>query len=352
VTRRDRPLRVLHLLPQPFPLGGAERTVLDLLASTELAPIDQRVAFVRAADGPAFPSDAVLARGATGPAGAVLRFRPDVLHSWLLVGNVAGAALKLLRPGARLVTSERNMGTELTPAGRRLEHLVARAEDVATANSLAVAEGAIARVPRRARRMEVIPPGVDAPPRPADVRPSTAVMVGRLHPIKDYALALRAWAGVRAAVPDASLAIVGDGPERSRLLALRRELGLEDAVEIRGDGPVGPHLYGAEIFLSTSRAEGFSRALLEALAAGLPAVSTAVGGAREIPEPAVRLVEPGDEAGLVTALVESLRATRASDRPREAAREVAHRYSRRRCHRQYHDLYRRFDADGPGDGHG
>lgn len=66
----------------------------------------------------------------------------------------------------------------------------------------------------------------------------------------------------------------------------------------RGDGDPAPDLAGAQIFLSTSRAEGFSRAVLEALAAGVPVVSTEVGGIAELRGDAVRVAAVGDDAAL------------------------------------------------------
>lgn len=335
-------LRVLHLLPHARALGGTERTVLDLLRSPQLAHIDQRVAFVQPGGVTGFPPAAVLGSrgGAVAALPGILRWRPNVLHGWLLQGNALGALLAHALPSARLVTSERNSGRHALPRLKRaLERGVARAEDVATANSSTVRDAAVARVPGRARRFRVIPPGVAAPPDVEPPRATTAVMVGRLHPVKDHATALRAWRRVVAARPDASLTIVGDGREREQLAALARELGLAGAVRFRGDADPGADLYGARMFLLTSRSEGFPRAVVEALAAGLPVVGTDVGGMAEIDAEAVRLAAVGDDAGLAAHVLAWLDDPDALGRAATAARAAADRFTPSRCHRAYADLY-------------
>jgi glycosyltransferase involved in cell wall biosynthesis len=334
-------VRVLHVLPHARALGGTERTVLDLLRSPELVHLEQRVAFVQPGAVRGFPRGAVLGGrgGAAAALPAILRWRPHVLHGWLLQGNALGALLKLAWPSAALIASERNAGHAMDSAvKRRLERIVARAESVATANSAAVRAAAVARVPARAPRLRVIVPGVAAPVRAA-ARPTTAVMVGRLHAVKDHRTALRAWRRVVDARADATLTLVGDGPERAGLEAQARELGLGGAVRFRGDTDPAPDLYGARMFLSTSRAEGFSRAVVEALAAGLPVVATDVGGMAEIGRGPVRLAPVGDDAALAAHVLAWLEDTGALGRAAAAAGAAAARFAPAACHRAYADLY-------------
>ncbi len=99
--------RILHLLPHGRALGGAERDVLDLVLSDELAGFEQRVAFLQPGPHAAFPASRVLSLRSS------LSWRPDIVHGWLLQGNVLGAVVKLFRPSVRLVTSERNVGHAL-----------------------------------------------------------------------------------------------------------------------------------------------------------------------------------------------------------------------------------------------
>src|SRR5262249_37081658 len=114
-------LRVLHLLPHARALGGTERTLLDLLLSPALTHVEQRVAFVQPGRVLGFPRASVLGGrgGAVAALPAILNWRPQILHGWLLQGNVAGALLVHALPSARLVTSERNVGLHARPRVKR-----------------------------------------------------------------------------------------------------------------------------------------------------------------------------------------------------------------------------------------
>jgi glycosyltransferase involved in cell wall biosynthesis len=325
--------RILHLLPHGRALGGAERDVLDLVACEELAAFEQRVSFLQPGAPSAFPPGAVL------PLRAAVVWRPDVLQGWLLQGNLLAAALGLALPSARLVTAERNVGHALDRPKRALERLAATREDVVTVNSLAVRAAAIERIPARAPRMLLIPPGVPALPRPARPISCDAVIVGRLHPVKDHETALRAWAAVRSERPGATLSVIGGGPERERLEALAAELGIAPGVTFYGDSDPAPHVHGAKLLLLTSRAEGFSRALVEGLHAGLPVVATRVGGVDELPRDAVRSVPVGDAEAVARETLALLADPAARVRAASAAAAAAARYAPASARRAHRDLY-------------
>jgi glycosyltransferase involved in cell wall biosynthesis len=337
---RQRAVRILHVLPHGRALGGTERTVLDLLSSHQLRHLEQRLTFVQPGSAPSFSAAGVIPHRRLGTSMRAIRaWGPDIVHGWLLQGNLLAAAMKLLVPGARVVTSERNVGHAMTPLKRVLERMAAMAEDVATANSSAVRDAAVARVPSRGGRMRIIPPGVRPLPRPDAIRACDAVVVGRLHPVKDHPTALRAWRSVVTQRPDATLSFVGDGPERAALGDLARSLGVADRVSFHGDTEPAPHLYGARIFVLPSRAEGFSRALIEALGAGLPAVCTDVGGVDELPATAVRRVPVGDHEAMGRAILDLLGDEEGRARAAAAARATAERYAPETCHATYADLY-------------
>lgn len=123
--------------------------------------------------------------------------------------------------------------------------------------------------------------GGDYTPRPERER-LTFIAVGRLAPIKNHAMMLRAFHELALTHPRVRLVIVGDGPERTALESLVREHRLEDRVDFPGfRDNVDDLLREADVFLLTSRYEGISIALLEAMRAGLPAIGTAVGGVPE-----------------------------------------------------------------------
>jgi glycosyltransferase involved in cell wall biosynthesis len=341
----DRRIDVVHVLPHARTLGGSERAVLDLLSSPELDGVDQRVAFVQAGPSVPFPPELVLdvrARAChpLAAARAIAGVRPRVIHGWLLQGGLVGALAQALSPSSRLLSCERNVGDALTPLKRQLERIVAARETLVTANSEAVRAATLRRLPRRMPAMRVIAPGVPAPRRPAEVAPTTAVMVGRLDPVKDHRSALRAWAMLAHEDRSLRLTIVGDGGERESLQELAASLDVADTVRFVGDVDPALHLFGARLFLQSSLAEGFSRALLEALMAGLPAVVTDVGGVREVSAGVLRIVAPGDWRGLGEALRALLADGEAQRRARQEAELVAAQFSLARCCRSYRDLYR------------
>ncbi len=128
--------------------------------------------------------------------------------------------------------------------------------------------------------IRVIPGGVDAPCGNSDngAPPWDVVFVGRLVPIKEIDLLLRALWLVRKRIPGVRAVIVGDGPLRGELEAAAEALGLGDAVEFAGQRDDVPAILGrSKVFALTSATEGLSLALMEAMAAGLPAVVPDVG---------------------------------------------------------------------------
>jgi glycosyltransferase involved in cell wall biosynthesis len=111
----------------------------------------------------------------------------------------------------------------------------------------------------------------------------TAISVGRLSSEKDFATLLRAVALVKPRVPEFRLQMVGDGAERPALEALSRELNLGDVATFLGERRDVPALLAqAGFYVASSRTEGISLTILEAMSVGLPVVTTAVGGSPEI----------------------------------------------------------------------
>lgn len=107
--------------------------------------------------------------------------------------------------------------------------------------------------------------------------------VGRLNSVKDQATLLRAFARLHADVADTALVLVGDGALRAALEGQAAALGIGDASRFLGDrSDVRELLRGFNVFALSSLSEGYSMALLEACASGLPIVATDVGGNREI----------------------------------------------------------------------
>jgi L-malate glycosyltransferase len=106
-------------------------------------------------------------------------------------------------------------------------------------------------------------------------------------------------------VPDAMFLLAGEGPERGRLETLAAERGIADRVRFLGRREDVPQLLAAsEVFVLPSLYEGSSLAVLEAMAAGIPIVSSAIGGTEELIDDGRSglLVAPGDSEALAAAL--------------------------------------------------
>jgi glycosyltransferase involved in cell wall biosynthesis len=134
----------------------------------------------------------------------------------------------------------------------------------------------------------------------------TVVCVGRLAPQKGQSDLLDAWSAVRAGLPGAALALVGDGPDRDALAA--RAAGEPGVLLAGARDDVPDWLAAADVVVVPSRWEGMALAPLEAMACGRSVVATDVTGIADsvVPE-AGAVVPPGDVATLAAALLERLR---------------------------------------------
>jgi glycosyltransferase involved in cell wall biosynthesis len=216
--------------------------------------------------------------------------RPDLLHTHLVHGDIYGALAAQLTRVPYVSTRHNDDRYQLGPFryvdrafASRARRLIAISDAV---RRFLVAAG----LP--ARKFETIHYGLDAmPDLPSERTPEEtgvpegaplALAIGRLIEQKDHETLLRAFARVRAKAPDAMLAILGDGPLAGRTRALAAELGLADAVVMPGRLETSDWLRRADVFVHSSRWEGFGIVLLEAMLAGLPVVATRVSAVPEI----------------------------------------------------------------------
>ncbi|MEV4703911.1 glycosyltransferase [Actinoplanes sp. NPDC049316] len=131
---------------------------------------------------------------------------------------------------------------------------------------------------------------------------SRLISVGSLQqPYKGIDVLIRSVALLNRRGILVSLTHIGDGAYRPPLMDLAKELGISDKVSFAGRIPPGDqvreHLRNADLFVLPSRTEGLPRALIEAMALGLPAVASQVGGVPELLEPQYT-VPAGDERAL------------------------------------------------------
>ncbi|MFN2525452.1 MAG: glycosyltransferase [Actinomycetota bacterium] len=185
-------------------------------------------------------------------------------------------------------------------------------------------------------KIETIYLGVQTDGRPkrsaAEVRRELAVegrpmgvTVARLAPQKALHVLLDAW---RQVARDAVLAVLGEGPLERSLRSIARDMGIEPRVRWLGfqDDP-GSYVAAANVFCLSSTWEAVALAAQEAVAAGVPVVTTDAGGMRELIEDRVsgRLVPVGDAAALAAAIDEVLASEKLGRRYAAAARETQKR---------------------------
>lgn len=239
----------------------------------------------------------------------IAKGQPDVLISFMDTTNVL-AILATRGLGVPVIVSERSNPTIQAPktAWRLMRNLLySRADAVVTQT-----ERARACFPSSVRaRCVVIPNPVLSPVAASDrdemmVPKPALVAMGRLSEEKGFHLLISVFARLVVDYPDWHLLIVGEGTLREKLEILSQEMGIRDRVLI--PGPVrDPNqiLRQSDIFVLSSRYEGFPNALCEAMACGLPAVSfDCPFGPREIIRDGVDgiLVPPGDVDALASAL--------------------------------------------------
>ncbi len=160
-----------------------------------------------------------------------------------------------------------------------------------------------------AEKLVVLHNGVEVPPRPCDSASSNDILfLGRLCARKSPEVLLRASREALRRYPDMRVVFGGDGyPDRYRAVA--EDLGIADRCEFRGwvSGPEKEQLFArAGIYCLPSKHEGMPMSVLEAMAHGLPVISTKVGGVPQVIEDGVNglLMDVDDEETLSTLLVE------------------------------------------------
>jgi glycosyltransferase involved in cell wall biosynthesis len=155
-------------------------------------------------------------------------------------------------------------------------------------------------------------------------------MVGRFDPMKDHETFLRAAALLKRRVSGVSFVCVGGGdPEmKTALVAQAKHLGLDGDIRwVPAKPDVDAVIRALDILVvSSSMGEGFSNVLAEALATGVPCVSTDVGDAARILAGVGRVVRPGDAAALAEATAEMIR-LRSQELSVRARHRVVNEYS-------------------------
>lgn len=283
---------------------------------------------------------------------ALRALEADLVHTHLVHADVYGATA-VGGSGLPLVSTKHNDDPFRAGPFRHVERLLTRRCRSVIAITAALRDFLVSRVGLPEGKVSVVRYGLDAVPPAWGPNPDLAVpedapilvACARLVPQKGLDTLVRALPAITAAHPSVVAVVAGEGPERTKLESLARELGVDRALRLPGRaGDVGALYDRASMYLLPSRWEGFGLVLLEAMLAGLPVVASAVSSVPEIVVDGATgmLVRPDDPVALAAATIALLddprTARRLGDAGRERARTV---FSTAEMARMTAEIYRR-----------
>jgi glycosyltransferase involved in cell wall biosynthesis len=304
MAARLRP-RVLHLITK-LDIGGTERQAVELLNRLDPARYDVRLAVIRRGgpfykeitdrfpEVPEFPLTSFYNRNALKQLlrlrSLLLNDRIEILHAHDFYAGVIGtvaarsASVRVIASQRHLKLSDRRVHKWGASLIHRLAHRILvnseaiRASITAHREKIVVIRNGLGPVPetpsaRENLRCEL---GLDS-------RAKLVGMVARLHPVKGHRFLIDAAARVSQEFQNAHFVLVGGGPLRQEIEDRAARLGVGDRVHLLGDRSDAARLVASfDLAVLASLHEGLPNSVMEAMAAGVPVVATAVGGTREL----------------------------------------------------------------------
>jgi L-malate glycosyltransferase len=289
---------------------------------------------------------------------AAAAHRATVIHAHHYSPFVYSCVARLWKPGVGVVFTEHGRLSDSPPSPKRrlANRILASFPRAVCAVSAELGAHLVAEgFPQS--RVQVVHNGIDVGPLPTaadrhEVRAALGanddvIVVGsvaRLDPVKDLGSLLHAAAMLRTTGHKVLVALVGDGPERPALEQLAGTLGIAGDVRFLGHRDDARRwLAGWDVYVNCSVSEGVSLTILEAMAAALPVVATAVGGTPEVLDEASGVLAPSrDPAALAGALAALIRDPALRTRLAAGARaRVEASFTLDRMVRSYAGIYRR-----------
>jgi glycosyltransferase involved in cell wall biosynthesis len=280
-------------------------------------------------------------------------FDPDVLHAHFFLSAAPAAILSVLLRKPLVETEQWTIFLPEDPGALTLPLRLGARISLRPARTVMPVSESLGRAMREAGvrgSFRVVPNAVDTSlfrPGPGGGG-ARLVTVGFLQHQKGIDALLPAFARVRERRSDATLDIVGDGPDRATYERLTAELSLDDAVMFHGLQPksrIAEILAASDLFVLASRFDNNPCVLVEAQASGLPIVATRVGGIPEIVGDAGLLAERDDVEGIAARILEALTNLGAYDRAAIAA-HARKRYSLEQIGGELADVYGKALSDG------
>ena len=304
-----KPIKILHVIQQ-LGIGGAEKQLYELIVNSDQATMAHEVLYYSdSLDTEAkklYDSAQIkttrIPRNKKRPLKFLMDFskevkeaRADIVHCWLFGANIWGRLAALVAGHKKIIVAYRGGALGYVPIMRTLEFLTgSRVQHLA--NSRACANMTAKKTGLDPEKFSVIYNGVDLKRFEVDsIRPQLCeqlgvsasakivTMVGRLTPSKNYPMLLRLAKRAKEEGFNIHFLIVGHGAQENELKELAKTLNVEQVVHflgLRHDIPA--ILKSSDIFCYTTLFEGFPNALLEAMAARLPIITTDFDGVQEL----------------------------------------------------------------------
>jgi glycosyltransferase involved in cell wall biosynthesis len=299
-----------------LPQGGIERKIVAVLPKlnrdifdVHLCCIRERGALADDLEKQGVPVHLIPFKSRLDPMG-LLRLRTlvkrldiSLIHSHMYRANTPATALKLVDPRLGVIGHYHNVNTWETPRQLRMDRFMAGRRNMNVAVSEAVRQNVVDTLGiseeltttlyncvdldefRRLSLAERTAARTELGIAPAD---KVIIMVARMVSQKNHPLVLETAPEILRASPDARFLFVGGGPDEDALKAQATAAGIAERCIFLGRRDDVPRVLGAsDIAILPSFKEGFSNAVLEAMACGLPVVASDVGGNGEIIEPGI-----------------------------------------------------------------
>jgi glycosyltransferase involved in cell wall biosynthesis len=271
-------------------------------------------------------------------------FEPDVVHAHLFHASVLVASIRR-PPQARLILSHQH-GDHFqaigSPVKELADRLAGRRYDLIVGCSRSVRTHLINHYGYAPGRVRFIHNGWEGHPLPRNGTDRSVLCVARFRAQKNHRMLVDAVSQVREDVPDVRLRLAGDGETRAEIEEYVNRLDMQRTVDFLGTtSDVWPLLASARVFSLPSHYEPLGIAALEAMAAGVPVVATAVGGLPEIVHDGRTgfLVSPNSSIELADRLRRLLTDDRLAEEMGIRAQEAAQQFRSEQMASRYAELY-------------
>ena len=280
------------------------------------------------------------------------KIKPDIVHTHLHAAIYAIPWYLTHKKTVKVHTVHSVASMELGKTHRILQGFAYRfCGVVPIAISPFVKDSIVGQNKIRARKVPIILNGIDVSKydisndRKNPDRPFTVINVASFSRWKNQIMLLNSFYKVTLKHPETQLVFVGEGAEKAQVETAAKKLGIYDKTIFAGlTSEVEKYLNSADIFVLSSTFEGVPLSILEAYAAGLPVISTRVGGVQDILEDGVNgfLVPSGDESAMTSAILKLIENPELRGKISDLNKLKAKEFDIKNITEQYIELYSRY----------